>query len=642
MGARGATPPAMRSDMSELPVELPEPVRPGNPTPSLLDARQPSAAARISSPSPEAGLPVSTPALYPPPAPDGQEGGQAIGAALRPPTGVPSTPSGFSLPPIDATPEPAKTPAKTPKKGRKAEPAETPPPEPTPIPTPAEVTVRQGGAEVTFSNVKTPLRTTPAAGALSPTPTTPDDVRQAIAESLKNAPAAAAPSPSTGSSSPRVTFGKPEPGASSVPGPSPVPPRPSPQGAMVAPRPATESAAFSNAAAIPSPTPPAEETDPEAIAKLAQGSGKDGTKLSPEQIAKLPPDVQNRLGALKRKSGAQVGERLLSQEDIDKRVKAALFIKGGGDLDEAERAKLEGFLTREWAQKTAIAAEARRQGVQATTVDTEKYRQKLVQRIGPNYEQAFRKAGLGDAEIQQEIADSTLVDKMVDVAFEKNVSEKKLREVYDASPDMFTPSRRLKVREIYKSGSEQDVEALRQRAAKGEDFAQLARAESEAPSRERGGDIGWIDAATPVGPEILQALAELKPGQVSPAVKSARGWRVLKLEQVEEPRPGFDGARPNVEAHLRKFLKDAAYRTALEHTKVIVDGEVQTADGSGKARVRPAPKAAQPAPPAPATGGPARRATASGASARIQPPSAAAQAGAPSGFGPALDSAGRR
>jgi parvulin-like peptidyl-prolyl isomerase len=390
---------------------------------------------------------------------------------------------------------------------------------------------------------------------------------------------------------------------------------------------------------MPSPTPTGEETDPEAIAALARGDAKDGPKLSPEQIAKLPPELQSRVGALKRKSGAQVGERLLSQEDVEKRVKAAVIIKGGGDLNESERVKLEGYLTRDWVQKTAIATEARRQGVQINDADIQKYRQKLAQRIGPNYEQVFRKAGLGDAEIQQEISDSTLVEKMVDIAYTKSVDDKKLREVYEASPDMFTPSRRLKVSEIYKaaptggdaSAAQKEIESLKQRAAGGEDFAKLAQSASDAPSRERGGDIGWIDASTPIGPEVLQALSSLKPGQVSPVVKSASGWRVLKLEEVQEPKPGLDGAKENVEVHLRKFLKDAAYRTALEHTKVIIDGDAQTADGSGTARVRQ---------PGQGTAT-ARRTAASG------PPPAAAGARtaspapqeAPPGFGPAL---GRR
>jgi hypothetical protein len=276
-----------------------------------------------------------------------------------------------------------------------------------------------------------------------------------------------------------------------------------------------------------------------------------------------------------------VGDRTLSPQDVDRRVRAALALRGTEKLPESEMVKLQGFVAQDWAEKTAIAAEARRQGVGVDDTELQAYREKLQRKMGPKFEQVFRKAGFSEQEIAQEMRESALAEKFVEIGYQKNFDEKKVREVYQSTPDRYTPSRRLRVQEIYKvkdSGTDAEnvVRGLRDRASRGEDFSQLAAQNSDAASRERGGDLGWIDADTAITAEMAQALVNLKPGQVSDVIPTAKGYRVLKLVEVEEPKAGFEGARPNVEAGIRKFLRRTAYFTATKNTKVTVNGQPVT------------------------------------------------------------------
>jgi peptidyl-prolyl cis-trans isomerase SurA len=69
---------------------------------------------------------------------------------------------------------------------------------------------------------------------------------------------------------------------------------------------------------------------------------------------------------------------------------------------------------------------------------------------------------------------------------------------------------------------------LRERLVNKADFAQLARANSEDTSASRGGELGWISPGDTV-PEFERAMDALKPGEISPPVRSPFGWHLIQV-----------------------------------------------------------------------------------------------------------------
>ncbi|MDX2226383.1 MAG: peptidylprolyl isomerase [Verrucomicrobiae bacterium] len=61
----------------------------------------------------------------------------------------------------------------------------------------------------------------------------------------------------------------------------------------------------------------------------------------------------------------------------------------------------------------------------------------------------------------------------------------------------------------------------------GSDFSNLARAYSEEPKRESGGDWGWIDNET-LRDELAAVAFKLRPGQVSPIVVTDEGYYIMQ------------------------------------------------------------------------------------------------------------------
>jgi peptidyl-prolyl cis-trans isomerase SurA len=75
----------------------------------------------------------------------------------------------------------------------------------------------------------------------------------------------------------------------------------------------------------------------------------------------------------------------------------------------------------------------------------------------------------------------------------------------------------------------QKLNALRDRVAKGEDFAGLAQTNSEDPgSAAQGGDLGWTGPGSFV-PEFEQQLATLKDGEISEPFKTQYGWHIVQM-----------------------------------------------------------------------------------------------------------------
>jgi parvulin-like peptidyl-prolyl isomerase len=100
------------------------------------------------------------------------------------------------------------------------------------------------------------------------------------------------------------------------------------------------------------------------------------------------------------------------------------------------------------------------------------------------------------------------------------------------------------------------AEELLKRARAGEDFAALARASSDAPNKDDGGDLGWFKKGTMLAP-LEEAAFAAKKGDVVGPLRSPFGWHLVWIEDTRSSR-----ARPFEQAAPE--LKERLYREALE------------------------------------------------------------------------------
>ena len=135
--------------------------------------------------------------------------------------------------------------------------------------------------------------------------------------------------------------------------------------------------------------------------------------------------------------------------------------------------------------------------------------------------------------------------------------EVRARHILLLYPDQATEAQRDSVRAL--------AEELRDRARAGGDFEAMAREYSDDPgSAPRGGDLGYFDRGTMVGP-FEEAAFALEPGEVSDVVETQFGLHVIRSE--DRRRADFD----EMADQLRDELK--ATRTMQAESIFVADLE---------------------------------------------------------------------
>jgi peptidyl-prolyl cis-trans isomerase D len=127
------------------------------------------------------------------------------------------------------------------------------------------------------------------------------------------------------------------------------------------------------------------------------------------------------------------------------------------------------------------------------------------------------------------------------------VSDKEIEDYYKTNVDkQFHKPKQAKVRYIsigipsgadadQKSAARTHAAAVVQEARAGKDFAELAKRESNDPSAEKGGDVGWISAGQ-IPPLMEKTIFSLAKGAVSDPVESPAGFQIFKVEDIKEEK----------------------------------------------------------------------------------------------------------
>jgi peptidyl-prolyl cis-trans isomerase SurA len=112
------------------------------------------------------------------------------------------------------------------------------------------------------------------------------------------------------------------------------------------------------------------------------------------------------------------------------------------------------------------------------------------------------------------------------------------------------------------------IQMLQMRLRQGEDFTTLAQNYSEdANTAPNGGDVGFVpqSALDKVNPDLRKAIMDMVPGQVSPILHTAEGYRIIKVIS-KEPAGQRLLTDPRVQENIRGQLfqrKDQALRDAF-------------------------------------------------------------------------------
>jgi len=193
-----------------------------------------------------------------------------------------------------------------------------------------------------------------------------------------------------------------------------------------------------------------------------------------------------------------------------------------------------------------------------------------------------RAALLGLAGASQEEPDETAIATMLERELEiPEPDDGACARYHGAHPERFSQPTRLRIRHILLAAAPDDAEARDAQYHQGtalivalqatpERFTELAQRHSKCPSRDTGGDLGWLTSGQTVE-ELDRALAHLPVGLHDRPLASRYGWHVIMIDERTERR-----ALPyaDVVDRVRRDMREQATRVALRHYLLALEADI--------------------------------------------------------------------
>lgn len=211
--------------------------------------------------------------------------------------------------------------------------------------------------------------------------------------------------------------------------------------------------------------------------------------------------------------------------------------------------------------------EAQRLKLRVTDQELDAAIERVVKRYGSRrtFDDAMKKAGARLDELERSIKRMQMIVKAYEheVGSKCTVAEKEAQAFYEKDPGRFLMPEQLHVYMITvgvdPAGTKDDwakgratAEDIIRQLSEGGSFEELARKISSDPSKDKGGDLGFVHRGR-MGEEFENAMAEMRPGQVSGIIQTIYGFHIMRLSEI---RPPIQKSFEEMKAQLVRDLTD--------------------------------------------------------------------------------------
>jgi len=265
---------------------------------------------------------------------------------------------------------------------------------------------------------------------------------------------------------------------------------------------------------------------------------------------------------------AAVNGSFVSQAEFDRefnRLKTSMA-QTGQPADESQTAEIKTKALDNLIYGELLYQESQKQGLEVTDADLEAKWSSLKERFGTeeNFAQALAQMSLTEEEVKIQVRRGMAIERLIDreVVQKTTVADQEVKTFYDEHPDLFKQPAQVQASHILvtvkdpadqaqKDKARQKIEGIQHRLKNGEDFAALAREASDCPSKEKGGELGYITRGQTVKPFEDAAFA-LEPGRMSEIVETDFGYHIIKVtdKKAESILPYEE-----VQDKLQEYLK---------------------------------------------------------------------------------------
>jgi len=262
---------------------------------------------------------------------------------------------------------------------------------------------------------------------------------------------------------------------------------------------------------------------------------------------------------------ARVNGDAISKADFEMALKS-IEGRAGGPIPAERRNEIYRGLLDQLVSLRLLSQEAKARKVSVPDADVEKRIEEVAKQF--QNQEVFKKM----LAAQQVSLDKFRADQRDDLAINKMLSEAlkdkvaatpaQIDEFYKQNPDRFKQGEQVRASHILvavpqgsdagtKEKARAKAEGLLKKIKAGEDFAALAKANSEDPgSAIQGGDLGYFQPGQMV-PEFNEVAFKLAPGKVSDLVETQFGFHIIKVVEKKTARTvPLDEVRPQLTQYI--------------------------------------------------------------------------------------------
>ena len=196
------------------------------------------------------------------------------------------------------------------------------------------------------------------------------------------------------------------------------------------------------------------------------------------------------------------------------------------------------------------------------------------------YKKSLEEMDLSEKEIRAQIQRGLAINQLLDtnVRPKITVTEEESKKYYNDNPSLFKQPEQVKASHILikmapnaeesiKIQARKKIETVQIKVRQGEDFGLLAKANSEGPSAQREGDLGYFRRGQMVKPFEDAAFA-LNVGEVSGIVETQFGYHLIKVTDKKLARTiPYKEVQLRLEQHLKKEKEKTAIQGYIENLK---------------------------------------------------------------------------
>ena len=270
-----------------------------------------------------------------------------------------------------------------------------------------------------------------------------------------------------------------------------------------------------------------------------------------------------------KEKAAVVNGTVITQKEFDielNQVKRRIS-QGRQAVSDAQLEKIKKDILESLIDRELLYQQSRKKGVVVEEKIVEDYLSSLKQKY-PNqeeYEKALKDFNMSESGLKLKAKMGYAIQKFIDVqiADKVAVSEKESKAFYDVHPEFFKQPEKVKARHILikldpnaeeskKASAKEKIENIQKKLEEGKDFAALAREFSEGPSKDSGGELGFLARGQMV-PPFEDAAFSLKTGEVSDLVVTRFGYHLIKVtEKLAAQTIKFEDAKEKIVRHLKQ------------------------------------------------------------------------------------------